>query len=53
MPPEPLSIRRLLIGSAIAGVIGLAATARGVFSPAVLDHYVDSPDSVRITEWAE
>ncbi len=53
MPPDPLYIRRLVIGSVLAAVIGLLATAWGVFNPAVLEHYSDSPDSVRITEWAE
>ncbi len=53
MPPEPLAIRRVIIGSAIAAAIGLLATAWGVFSPKVLAHYADSPDSVGITEWAE
>jgi len=34
-------------------VIGLAATAWGVFSPAVLEHYSDSPDSVGIAWWVK
>ena len=53
MPPEPPAIRRLVIGCVIAVAMGLLATAWGVFSPKVLDHYSDSPDSVGITQWAE
>ncbi|NLO08216.1 MAG: hypothetical protein GX131_20515 [candidate division WS1 bacterium] len=45
--------RAIIIGAAIAVAIALAATAWPVFSPKVLEHYSDSPDSVGITQWAE
>ncbi|MGI5818878.1 MAG: hypothetical protein ACOX9R_12365 [Armatimonadota bacterium] len=52
-PADRLSRRTFLIGACVAAVIGLGATAWGVFSPTVLEHYSASPDSVAITEWAE
>ncbi len=45
--------RSIIAGAILAAAIGLAATAYGVFSPAVLEHYSDSPDSVGIARWAE
>ncbi|NSW58495.1 MAG: hypothetical protein HPY44_20995 [Armatimonadetes bacterium] len=36
-----------------AVIIGLLATGHAAFSPAILAHYADSPDSVDITRWAE
>ncbi|MGD9497046.1 MAG: hypothetical protein AB7Y46_12180 [Armatimonadota bacterium] len=46
-------VSHVLVGPALAAAIGLAATAWGVFSPAVLEFYADSPDSVGIARWAE
>lgn len=48
-----LSSRQVVIGMAIAAALGLIATFWGVFSPQVLEHYSDSPDSVNIAQWAE
>jgi len=45
--------RRIWAGAAICAMIGLATTAHPVFSPRVLAHYADSPDSVNIAESAE
>lgn len=41
------------LGAIAAVVIGLAATAHGVFSPRILAFYANSPDSVDITNWAD
>lgn len=46
-------LKCVVLGAALAAVIGLSATAYGVFSPSVLEHYADSPDSVGIARWAE
>lgn len=48
-----LSRRQIVIGMALAAALGLIATFWGVFSPRVLQHYSDSPDSVNIAQWAE
>lgn len=51
MRPTALSHHRA--GLVLAVAIGLGATAHGVFSPRIIAHYADSPDSVDITRWAE
>lgn len=48
-----LARRQLIVGMALAAGIGLLATCWGVFSPRVLQHYADSPDSIGIARWAE
>lgn len=58
-PPEPAALdgapsrepRRVWFWTAV--IIGLLATGHAAFSPAMLAHYADSPDSVDITRWAE
>lgn len=49
----PLTLTPHRLGLVLAVVIGLGATAHGVFSPRIIAHYADSPDSVDITRWAE
>ncbi len=44
---------RVIAGAVFAVAFALSITAVGVFHPAVLEHYSDSPDSVGITQWAE
>lgn len=44
--------RWIVLGAVTSVLIGLAATAHGVFSPRVLAYYSNSPDSVDITRWA-
>ena len=51
--PLPHQHRWVLAGGALAIVLGLGATAHAVFSPAIRQHYADSPDSVDITRCAE
>lgn len=53
MSGQPNQLRWVLAGAIICVVIGLGATAHAVFSPRVIAHYADSPDSVDITRWAE
>lgn len=49
-----LELRRWIAAGAVVSVLlGLAATAHGVFSPAILAYYAHSPDSDDITRWAE
>jgi len=44
--------RQLIAGLVAAITIALAITAHAVFSPAVLAHYAESPDSMGIAGWA-
>ncbi len=53
MSRRPHEFGSVVAGAAICAVIGLAVTAHAVFSPRVLAHYADSPDSVNIAESAE
>ena len=43
----------VIAGALLSVAIGLGVTAHAVFSPAVIEHYADSPDSVDITRFAQ